>query len=576
MIMLEILSSLIPLAIVIGLVVLVVRLVAKKKPADQDLGGETAGVVLRRLFVYMTMLVTLTLSAIGVAGLIDTVTEWGTVTRSADSTALFIAFVVVALPVFSILAFSTRRRLRDDPTERTSTGWAFYLTVVLTGSLVAAMVLVGGLIVELFDGLSLDGTLLVNAVVWTSIWAAHWRVMRRESNPVKMQLAMVAGSGIGFVAVASGAGGLVAAILDDLYSGWFLTSLIEPSLDPIVGSLVVLAVGAPVWWLYWFRNTLTERRTPMWLAYVLLFGVLGAAITVITGVGITIFGVLQWLIGTPDAGAAAQFAFLPGAIAAISVGAAGWGYHGRVLGERDDRRRTEVDRVYDYLLAGSGLVVAAGGLATLVSIGIDAVGAREIASSTTGNAAAAAITLLVVGVPLWWRYWSTIQRYRREDPTKELISPTRRTYLFLLFGLSGLIAIVDLVVLVTMALTDLLEGSFGAATLSDIAVPIALLVTTGAIAWYHFVIFREDRAEAPEPARAVLREVILVSSDGHDLVAALTASTEARVQTLHKSGNPVRAGSIDQVLEDLAVESHTRVVVVDDEDAGYQIIALDA
>jgi hypothetical protein len=352
--------------------------------------------------------------------------------------------------------------------------------------------------------------------------------------------------------------------------------VIEPSTDPIVGALVVLAVGAPVWWLYWFRNTLTQRRTPVWLAYVLLFGVLGAAITVITGVGITIFGVLQWLIGTPDAGAAAQFAFLPGAIAAISVGAACWGYHGRVLGERDDRRRTKVDRVYDYLLAGSGLVVAAGGLATLISIGIDAVGARKIASSTTGNAAATAITLLVVGVPLWWRYWSTIQRYRREDPTAELTSSTRRIYLFLLFGLSGLIAIVDLVVLVTMAFTDLLEGSFGAGTLSDIAVPIALLVTAGAIAWYHFVIFREDRAEAPEPARTVLREVILVSSNGHDLVAALTASTKARVQTLHKSGNPVHAGSIDQVLEDLAVETHTRVVVVDDEGAGYQIIALDA
>lgn len=156
MIILNILTSLIPLAIVIGIVVVVVRLVSKKKPASRTVGGETAGVFLRRLFTYMTMLITLTLSAIGIAGLLDTVTESGTVARSADTTALFIAFVVVALPVYTILAFYTRQRLEDDPTEGTSTGWAFYLTIALTGSLIAAMILVTGVVVEFLDGWNLD------------------------------------------------------------------------------------------------------------------------------------------------------------------------------------------------------------------------------------------------------------------------------------------------------------------------------------------------------------------------------------------------------------------------------------
>jgi len=575
MIILNILTSLIPLAIVIGIVVVVVRLVSKKKPASRTVGGETAGVFLRRLFTYMTMLITLTLSAIGIAGLLDTVTESGTVARSADTTALFIAFVVVALPVYTILAFYTRQRLEDDPTEGTSTGWAFYLTIALTGSLIAAMILVTGVVVEFLDGWNLDGTLLINAVMWTAIWAAHWWVMHRESDATKMQLAMVVGSGIGFVAVASGAGGFVASMLTELYDGLFFTTAVDLDTRAIVGPLVILAVGTPVWWLYWFRNTLTANRTPIWLVYVLLFGVLGGAITVISGAGTMLFGVLQWFIGDPARTAAAQFEFLPGAITAVTLGAAAWAYYGRVLGERAQRTRTEVDRVYDYLLAGSGLVVAAGGLVTLLAIGFDAVGAREIASSTTGDAVAVALTLLAVGVPLWWRYWSTIQAYRRQEPATELTSPTRRVYLFVLFGLSGLIALVDLVVLVTMTITDVLESSFGAATISDIAVPLALLVTTGAIAWYHFLVFREDRADTPEHAKAALREVILVSSNGRDLVTALSSSTDARIRTLHGAGHAVHAGSIDQVLEALAGETHARVIIFDGEEEGYDVVALD-
>jgi hypothetical protein len=240
-----------------------------------------------------------------------------------------------------------------------------------------------------------------------------------------------------------------------------------------------------------------------------------------------------------------------------------------------ERRRTEVDRVYDYVLAGSGLAVAAGGLTTLVAIGIDALGAREIASSTTGDAVAVALTLLAVGVPLWWRYWSTIQRYRRSEPTTEITSTSRRVYLFLLFGLSGLVALIDLVVLVTMAITDLLESSFGAATISNVAVPLALLLTAGVIAWYHFLVFREDRAEAPEHAKPALREVILVSSDGQDLVTALSASTDAHIRTLHGAGRPVHADTIAQVVEALAAETHARVVVIDGDEAGYEVVALE-
>jgi hypothetical protein len=575
MILLELLSSLVPLALIVGIVVLVVRVFSKQK-TQRGSGGESVGVFLRRLFVYLTMLVTLALSAVGVGRLISTIVESGTLTRDAEVVALYIAFVVVALPVFVVLGFVTRHHLRTDPMERTSTGWAFYLTVALTGSLITAMSLTGAFLSELFDGWDVNSALLVNGILWVAIWAAHWAIMRRQSDANKMQFAMVAGSAVGFLTVAFGVGGLLTAILDDLYTALFFTSVVDLGTTAIVGTIIMIAVGAPVWWLYWFRNTLGERRSPIWLAYVLLVGVLGGVVAMIVAVGTSLFALLQWFIGDPAGSAADQFQFLPVAIGAFVVGGSSWLYHGRVLGEREERSRNEVDRVYDYLLSGSGLVVAASGLVTLVAVGIDALGAGDIAGNNTGDAVAAAITLLVVGGPLWWRYWSTIQRYRHEDPRLELASPTRRVYLFLLFGFAGLVALVDLVVLVTMLMTDVIEGTFGAATISNVAVPLALAVGIGAVAWYHYLVFREDRADAPKRDKSVLREVIFVSSNGADLTAALSDRTGVSVRTMASSSTPRRIESLDELLSAIAVETHPKLIVIEDETAGYEVVALDA
>lgn len=575
MILLELISSLVPLAIVVGIVVLVVRMFSKQK-TQRGPGGESVGVFLRRLFVYLTMLVTLALSAFGVGRLISTVAESGTLTRDPELVALSIALAVVALPVYVALALVTRHHLRTDPNERSSTGWAFYLSVALTGSLIAAMALTGAFLGEFLDGWDVDRAVLINAIIWIAIWVAHWAVMRRQSDPNKMQVAMVAGSGIGFVTVAFGAGGLVTAILDDLYASLFFTSVADLGTRAVVATLIVVAVGAPVWWLYWFRNTIRAPRRPIWLAYVLLVGVLGGAVAMILAVGTTLFSLLQWFIGSPVGSAADQFQFVPVAIGAFVVGAASWAYHGRVLGEREERSRNEVDRVYDYLLSGSGLVVATSGLITLLTVGIDALGAGDIAGDSTGDAVAAAITLLVIGGPLWWRYWSTIQRYRRAEPARELASPTRRVYLFLLFGFAGLVALVDLVVLVTMLMTDLIEGTFGAATVSTIAVPLALALGIGAVAWYHYLVFREDRADAPEPDRDLLREIIFVGSDGAELSAALSDRSGLSVRTMASSGTPRRIDSLDELLAAIAAETHPKLIVIEDETAGYEVVALDA
>ena len=572
-IMFGILGSLIQLAIFVGVIVLIVRLVGKREKAT----GEGAAVAIRRFFHYMVMLVMLVLAGIGLAGLVDAAAATSaSVTQDSTTVARSIALVVVGLPVFSGLAIYTARRLRHDSHEQQSLAWASYLTIALLGSLIAAMSLVIALLGELLDAQEIDRTLLINAVIWAAVWGGHSWVAQRKGLQERMQISVLLGSAVGLVAAVSGAGAGLAAILQEIYDDVFGVSVISGDAGEIVLPLIILGVGIPVWWWHWLHRARRGARTPWWLAYVLLLGILGGVVAVVSGAGVVLFGVLQWIFGDASSvSAATHFDFIPGALGAVAVGGAIWAYHGIVLGDREQRDRTEIDRVYDYLLSGAGLLVAAGGLATLVAVALDAVEGREITSSSSGDVAAVATTLLAVGAPLWWRYWSNIRRERETDPQGELRSVTRRIYLFLLFGITGIVAVVDLIILVFIVFEDLLDGTLGSSTISSAAVPIALLVTAGALAWYHFAVFREDRDAAPDEERSALREVILVCTDGDHLAETINARTGAAVRLLRVVGARTAAGTFEDVLAALGTEQRQRVVVVASGDDRYAVMPIE-
>src|SRR5690606_33261384 len=121
------------------------------------------------------------------------------------------------------------------------------------------------------------------------------------------------------------------------------------------------------------------------------------------------------------------------------VGTLVWWHHQAVLGAGRRHERTEVRRVYEYLMAGIGLVTAASGLTMVIVAIIEALaGDRDILFGvSTVNSLLAALTLLAVGVPVWWWHWRLAQRAAVDDPVEELTSPTRRIYLVLLFGVIG-------------------------------------------------------------------------------------------------------------------------------------------
>lgn len=521
-VLLGILASLIQLAVMVGIVVLIVKAVGGRRKTST----ESVGVLIRRVFVYTLMLSMLLLLGIGIGGLIEAaLPNSGEITDSSTDAALSIAFVIVALPVYAGLCVYTARRLQTDSNEQSSTGWAFYLTVALIGSLIAAMALVGSALSEVAGGEAPERTTIINATIWIAVWVAHWMVSQRF-EPRNSQLHLLAGSSIGLIWASVGALATAIAVLSTIYDELFATSLTGNDLSDLLRPAAVLAVGLPTWWWYWARHSRGAARTSLWHAYVLLVGVMGGVVTVIVGGGILVFSVLDWFLGDVSTSAAAHFDTVPGAVAALFVGSAVWAYHAHVLGDRESRVRDEIGRVYDYLLSAAGLLVATSGVAVLLGAALKSLSSQGSVATSDGDILPTALTLLVVGVPLWWRYWSTIQRYRRSDPKGELTSITRRIYIVGLFGIAAIVAVISLIVIVFIVVEDVLDGAVGWITVSDTAIAIALLITAGAIAWYHFVVFREDREalgpdahidEVPEDEQLVL------PGDLEEAVAALMA-----------------------------------------------------
>ena len=92
-----------------------------------------------------------------------------------------------------------------------------------------------------------------------------------------------------------------------------------------------------------------------------------------------------------------------------------WAYYGYWLNRHieaagDQVRQAGLKRLYNYILAFIGLVVAFVGMATLVSFLIDMLtGFGIVFSDSMRNSLAASLASLIVGLPLWLVMWRPMQ-----------------------------------------------------------------------------------------------------------------------------------------------------------------------
>lgn len=562
-----ILVSLLSLAVPLVLVVVIVLAVRKRGQApDADPGSGTRAV--RRFFQYLLLFALVVVSAVGLADLLGLLL--GADLPGDDTLALPLSFVLVGIPLAGVIAWWTRRAMRLDPQEEAATGYALYLTLATLTALIVAMVSLQALLSEVLQG-RFDGGALASLLVWGGLWVLHW-MLAGSLGEARNWPHLLLGSLIGLVTLAASTGFLIGASLETLVldgSG----QLVLGTNHQLAEYGATFATAALVWLRYWPGAAARLPRTTAWLVYVLPVGVGGGLLTALVSVSILLWDTLVWLLGdTFGLSARQHFINAPDTFAFAVVGALVWWYHrGIIAGVREER--SEVRRVYEYLVAAISLVAAASGVVMVIVALIESFTPGLDLGVSVLNTVLGAVTLLVVNVPLWWLFWSRIQRARAGDPVAETTSHTRRTYLVLLFGIAGVAAVGALLVAVFVLLQDVIDARASAETLRSMRYALGVLFTAAAVSAYHGAIFREDRLVDLPDRPAGPRSVLLVGAPAPGLDKAISRATGARVELLLRADGTAPPWSEAGLLATLAGHPGEDLLVISGADP--DVIVLD-
>lgn len=524
-----ILASLVSLAIPVVLIVLAVRHFSGRSGR-----GAIDGRSVRRFFQYVLLYALLIVATVGVAELLGLLVRPPTLVGDRGSDlARALTFTIFGIPIYTFLAVWSRRLMQRDPDEAGSLGWAFYVTFAPLTALVVAMFALQEVLADLLSGRPTAWPVAIRFVVWAAVWLVHLRLAARALDATRRQGHLLLGSVIGLGTSVAGLVWLLGESVTALVIDESGTTLLLREQHPLAAAAATLLVGAPVWVVYWARGLARADRTPLWFGYVLPVAVGGSLLLAIAGATTALYQTLVWVLGDPSSDDAARhFAGVPFSAAGVVVGVVVWWYHRQVLASASPER-TEVTRIYEYLIAAIALVAAAVGVAWLVAALVEAVlplPAIGVGASPV-NSLLSAVTLLVVGGPLWWVFWSRIERAARAGDPSELSSPTRRIYLFVLFGVGGVTAVISVLVAAFLGIQGLLEDGITAQVLRDMRIPVAILLATGAISGYHWVVYREDRSRLPaaQPAHGPRYVLLLGAPDVGGVRHAVERLTGARV-----------------------------------------------
>lgn len=553
------------LAIPVALVLVIIIAVRRRGQVTSP-GTGTRGV--RRFFQYLLLFALTVVAAIGVSDLLGRLL--GSAVPEGDTLALPLSFTLVGLPLACALAWWTRRAIRQDPEEGTSFGHGVYLTLATLTALVVAMLALQELLSAALLA-DFDGDALARSVVWGGLWLLHWMLARglgEDRGWPHLLLGSLIGLGTAAISLGLLLGTSLAALLLEGSGQLFLGTG-----RPLAHLGASFAVGALVWVRYWPTAAARLPRTTWWLVYVLPIGVGGGLLTALVAASLLLWQVLVWLVGDPFSPVAQQhFADSPRAFAFTVAGLLVWWYHGAVLGETKESR-TEVRRVYEYLVSAIALLASAAGVGMVMVAVIESLTPGLDLGISVMNTLLGAVTLLVVNVPVWWLFWGRIQRARTSDPASESASPTRRTYLVLLFGIAGVAAVVALLVVVFVLLTDVFAGAASAETFRSMRYAIGVLLTAAAVSAYHGAVFREDRLVALPDVSAGPRSALLVGAPAPEFGRALAHATGVRVEILVRADGAAPPWSKESVMAAFDAHPNEDLLLIAGDD--LEVIVLD-
>ena len=580
--------SIILLLVVIGIIVGIVALVRRRGGGEADPGIGTV----RRLYYYGLAFVALMVAASGVTFLVASVAEavFGArvLAGSATGLALGLALTIVGAPIWLFQWRLGQRAAQTYPVERDALLRKLYLYVVMG---VAATVAAGGLVSLVLWVLGRDGfegTSVALPLVWGAVWVWHRRAAAREPEAAESartvrRLYVYLIALYGLLLLATGMTMVLHQVLSAAYDALFSSGslLTQTSLwgEDMRAGIPFVLVGGAWWWWHWYREARDDASSLLRQVYLHLLAVLGSAITVVASLSVLLYHVLQWFIGVPDAvSGATHFGPAPGALSLVIVGGGVWLYHWAVVQQEASAAPggpQAAQRVYRYVVAALGLGTLAPGLVTLLATMLGVV-VREARPALAGadwwhDPLALAITLIVVGTPVWTLFWLGAQRQVVAGDSRERVALSRQVFIYLVFGVAALVTLGGLSSLLFMLFRDLLEGDLGLDVLRAGRWSIALLLTAGVGSVYYGLVLREDRAASAAepwvPAPPVRKAVVVLGPEAAEpFVRGLEARLGYRVRRWRRVGagvgGPVPADDDVADVERRIAEAPTEQVLV--------------
>jgi hypothetical protein len=484
-----------------------------------------AQATVRRILLFVILFALVTVAAIGVSGLLESLFVGSEVISGSQGTlARSLAFTVIGAPLAVLLWWWERRRLQD-PAERDSVAWPLYLIAMSTTALVTATFALGTVLaVAAVGGRWRVGDLAVG-VVWLIVWMLHRFVAQRPATaPTRLvTVSGLIGSTFGLAVAASGAVTALAELLTPVLDGFAV---------PIVGSsgwggrvaqgLIWAALGALVWWWHWHRERAGRARGSFAAVVIVVIIGVSAAATVFATATLLWIG-LRLLFDRSTETVAEITAPLDLALAVALVAGVVWAAHGVVLSRWTPRVRDAARLV----VSGVGLLGAAIGFGVVVNALLASI-TSVVVDDDPRTLLLAGVSALVVSAPVWWLAW----RPTRRVTAAEAADPARRVFLVAIFGASAIVAIVTILLIGYRLFEAVLGSQSMDVVIERVRAPLGLLSATALVFAYHFTVWRADRRAVPSAPRPAFGRVTLMIDEGaagDALVQRVRAATGARV-----------------------------------------------
>jgi len=516
---------------------------------------------IRRLYFYLVAFISVEVVLWGLILLLRSIFDDRVSSGGADNLAQALALILVGVPIFLIhWLWAQRASAREE--EKTALLRAVFLYGILLGTLVPVVQNVLAFINRsLLDVTQLDYSraylgghqtlsdnfiaILMNLIVAAYFWSVlgnEWKTLPDKKNFSEVRrlyryIWMLYGllmAVIGMQQVLRFLFYIPGDVLGNLRS------------ETLVNGLALLLVGTPVWIYSWsiIQNSLsdsTEMGSNLRLGILYILA-LGGVITVITVAFNIVNEVILIVLG--ESSTFSQFLRRIGEPFSVGIPlGAIWAYYGYWLNRHiqavgDKVQQAAMKRLYNYILAFIGLVVAVVGVGTLLTFIIDMATTR---SFTLGNYQrsnlASSLSSLIIGIPLWLITWRPMQAdamSEKEMGDHARRSVIRKSYLYLTLFASVIGGMATAVGLVYLLLRTVLSGDVDSDFAAQLLDLIQLLVLFSVVLIYHLNALRADGASISDmlaEKQSIFSLLVVDSGDGFaDAVKAALAKSEAKVQ----------------------------------------------